>query len=887
MRRRLFLKHAAIAPAIGLALNSSAETGRQASSGQKTTVNLPSASERGRYHPGRIPNEYSLFLPGEREALKNSPRVLQIEPGLVKARVGSAEKNLKPGDAIEGWRLVTVLPWLNGTATAVFEKHVTHQGAIAYVTEAGEIANIPKRIGDLSEIRPRPTSSPHGVKFERPWPYVPGPDLLGDYILNSAEDPCYENVAALGPEMVGWTLVANEETAPEKSLWLEAGGKSRQCAESPQLTWAPDLKGRLFDPSRFLPSIYRAYMRYPDLYGYVPGYSKRTLLGGYLPAADIGVWNPTSQVGYEVMVILPVGVDARPIGRVRAMIPAKGARDIATSAGWLPVSGSEDFATPGNTGSPASPEGFVDRYWNGTAEDFFSALAGIWGYWQHFFEDKMKAEVPDEWLLDAARAGIVLSRCSYHGLEPTYQIGEGAYTKIPVSSHALFPVAHYLFVWAHELWNLTGEVDPYFQHYLDHYILPDGNFLYNTQDQVEATLDTGVFLENSARAYDYSHDIDALKKRLPALRRMMEFVLRRYRYTKEHFPPDDPRHGLIWGSPEADNGDPSDDYPESHAYFYQNASWTWRGLVEHARSLDRAGREHQDLELRKEAAEVAGVAREIRADIDRSLQKTLADRNPEMKEAGITPFTAFDTHRLPTDLGSYENHRYMMDWWTSDWGDPKLDAGHFRHRGLAGLQILGMNTNRDYPLTSNFMEHGTLAGRIRQDDYRPFLLTLYANLCYAMDTGNRYAPEDALLPGNYPGEGSPYAWSAVINSELLPTLGLRWLLCYEEHDQEVVHLQKAAPKHWFNPGESIRVTGCPTRFGHLCWHTESSGSQSQPRWRVTIEFAGPFAADLIVHLHPPGGGPLKKTSLGELRPHRVVLPAALLSGKGSVTLEIS
>jgi len=29
----------------------------------------------------------------------------------------------------------------------------------------------------------------------------------------------------------------------------------------------------------------------------------RTLLGGYLPAADIGVWNPRFQVGYEVMVI--------------------------------------------------------------------------------------------------------------------------------------------------------------------------------------------------------------------------------------------------------------------------------------------------------------------------------------------------------------------------------------------------------------------------------------------------------------------------------------------------------------------------------------------------------------------------------------------------------
>src|SRR5205814_968263 len=80
--------------------------------------------------------------------------------------------------------------------------------------------------------------------------------------------------------------------------------------------------------------------------------------------------------------------------------------------------------------------------------------------------------------------------------------------------------------------------------------------------------------------------------------------------------------------------------------------------------------------------------------------------------------------------------------------DPEIDAGHFKHRALAGEQIMGMNIDGDYPRTSNFMEHGTLAGRIRQEDCRPFLLALYGNLCYAMDSTNRYAREDALLPGN-------------------------------------------------------------------------------------------------------------------------------------------
>jgi hypothetical protein len=817
----------------------------------------------GKYRPGRITNEYNLFLPGEKEVLQSAPKVMAIDGATVKAQDRGQSQTLTVGESINGWQLVAILPWLNGVPTAVFEKHVTHQGAISYATEQGEIAHIPKRVGDLSKIRPRPVSPPEKLgEFKRPPKYIPGPDVYGKYILESNEDPCYENVAALGPEFIGWTLVANGDTGPEGAMWLEPDGSSREFGADPQSLWAPDMTGWLFEPPAFLDYIY----------DYVQGYSKRTAMGGYLPAADIGVWNPMFKAGYEVMAVLPQGQDAKPVGRVRVMRPQNPNR--ATSSG------------PDAQLASQGPE-FVEHFWNGSREDFFAALVGLWNQWHDFFEGRMRVEIPDPWLLDGARAGIALSRTSYRGLNPTYQIGEGAYTKIPERSHALFPVAHYEFVWVHQLWNLTDEVEPYFQHYLGHYILPDGNFLYNTQDQVEAPLNAGVFLENSARAYDYTGDIAALQKRLPVLRRMMEFVLKRYEYSKQVFPPDDPRHGLIWGSPEADNGDPKNDYPDSHPYYYQNAAWTWRGLTEHARCLARAGREHNDTKLEQESEKFAQIAAEMRPLIERSLKTVLARRNPAMKQAGITPFTPFDTNRKPARLTSYENHRYMMDWWTSDWGDAALDRGHFIHRKMAGEQILGLNTDGASVRTSNFMSHGTLSYLIRQDDYRPFLLTLYALLCYTMDSGSRYSPEDTYLPGGHPGEGSRYGWSAVINSELQPALGLRWLLCYEEHDRAVVHLQKAAPKHWFAAGEKIRVENCPTRFGHITWTTESlSGPGNSARWRCRLKFEKPFEADLILHIHPPGGQPLKSATPGNVQSARVVLKAATIAGKTELTIDI-
>lgn len=819
---------------------------------------------KGTYAPGRILNDYSLFLPGEKAALASVPVVTEISGGAIKARpadnrADSHETTLHPGESIDGWHLLAIAD-INGSETAVFEKHVTHRGAIAYVTAVeGAIAHIPKLVGDLAMIRPRPTNTPHGIRLERPAHYTPGLDLAGNYILNSNEDPCYENVAALGPEYIGWTLVANEESGPLQSLYLEADGKSRQLRNNPpQAAWAPDELGPIFNPDNFFPNDNE------QLWKYEKGYSKRTLLGGYAPVADTGVWNETYKCGYEAMVLLPPGEDARSMGRTRVMVP-------------------DDQISPGmKVYRDNDGRAFTDYYENCNPQSFFSALVGVWNRWHGFYQDSMPVEIPDSWLLDAARAGITLSRCSYRGLEPTYQVGEGAYTKIPERSHALFPVAHYEFIWAHQLWNLTESSDAYFQNYLDKYILPDGNFLYNTQDQVEAPLNVGLFLANSARAYFYTRNLEAFCKRLPVLDRMIGYVLQRYEYSKQRFPQDDRRYGLIWGSPEADLGDPRNDFPDSHPFYYQNAVVTWRGLNDHAKALAAAANEEPKLD--EQAKRFAGIAAEMRANIERSLAAALALRDAEMKAAGITPFTPNDVHRRPAELSSYENHRFMQDWFLADWGDAELDRGHLKHRELAGMQIVGLHTDGVSNRTSNFMDHGSLSVKIRQQDYRPFLLNLYALVCYAADSGNRYAPEDAFVPGSYAGEGSPYGWSAVINSTLQPALGLRWLLCYEESDADICHLQKAAPKHWFAEGEHISVDQCPTRFGTIGWKTLALPGR---KWKVSLKVPPSFSGDLHIHIHPPDGKPLASASLGKVQDAFVLLNRATLTGHAALEVDIA
>jgi hypothetical protein len=816
------------------------------------------SGQGGSYVPARIVNEYGEFLPGERDALAKPPMITKAGSIGVDLRTASNGRTLSVGEVIDGWRLLAVVE-MNGAQTAIFEKHATHRGAIAFVTaDRGTIALIPKGIGDLAKIRPRQISAPAEAQLRRPAHYVPGPDGPGEYILNSSEDPCYENVAALGPEFIGWTLVANEQGGPIRSLFLEPDGSSRELNnDSPQASWAPDEVSPVFDPKDLFPNDN------VHVWKYEKGFSKRTFLGGFTPIADIGVWNQQYQCGYEAIVLLPEGLDVKPIARVRIMIP-------------------EDQITPEMyIYRDAQNRAFMDRYVNGNAHSFFLALACIWNHWNNFFQESMPVTIPDDWLLDSARAGIMLSRCSYRGLEPTYQVGEGAYTKIPERSHALFPVAQYEFIWAQQLWGLTSSSDEYFQYYLDKYVLPNGNFLYNVQDQAEAPLNVGFFLANSARGYFYRRDLQVFVKRLPVLRRMTDYVLRRYEYSKERFAPGDPHYGLIWGSPEADLGDPLNEYPDSHPFYYQNAVGVWRGMHDHALALMAAAA--IDSTLASEATRFTEIATEMRTNIQRSLEITLAASSAEMKAAGITPFTPEDTQRDPKHLLSYENHRFMQDWFLADWGDQALDMGHLKHRSIAGMQLVGLHMDGVEQRTSNFMEHGTLAVKIRQEDYRSFLLTLYGLVCYAADSGNRYSPEDALIPGGYAGEGNKYWWSAVVNSVLQPTLGLRWLLCYEESDSDVCHLQKAAPKHWFKPGKRIAVERCPTRFGTVGWQTESLPGR---QWRILVKLPANFACTLKIHIHPNDGRPITTTSLGQIEKGYVVLSKGDLSNQRTLEIKI-
>lgn len=61
-----------------------------------------------------------------------------------------------------------------------------------------------------------------------------------------------------------------------------------------------------------------------------------------------------------------------------------------------------------------------------------------------------------------------------------------------------------------------------------------------------------------------------------------------------------------------------------------------------------------------------------------------------------------------------------------------------KHTQIAGYEIMGLHTDAAVSRKSNFMDHGTSSVRIREDDYRPFLLTHYALYCNVANSGTAF-----------------------------------------------------------------------------------------------------------------------------------------------------
>jgi len=617
-------------------------------------------------------------------------------------------------------------------------------------------------------------------------------DTLGEQVLAGGADPSYDACAALLPELLGYTFLANE--AASEVIYVAPDGTLGVAATE---SGPARLDQVLFDPRRHLPADAR------------PTNAARRLIGGYMPGIDYSFKDTRLGYGWqELAFIAPAAPELYVSFRV-----ARGAGGEATVS----------FRAGAEGLTPISPEWFRDR------RREFEA------HWQQVFADAMRLEAPAEAkVLNASLASLARAFVTHDGPKPRY--GVGLY-RDPKHNH--FPPATIGTANACVEWNLLDRARAHLDYYLDNAVRADGTFDYYGP----AVSEYGQLLDAVARYARRSRDAAWLRARVPVIERIIGLLLALRRHSQETHPRDDPRHGLLLGSPEADTRD-------QVGYYYAGSIWAWRGWLEVARAYALLGGDA----LRRRAADLGAECQSLRTDIDSSLEKSII-RTTSPIFVPPAPGIAHPFESMTADpVASYTNYRYWPEMLSADYLLPEWHDAIIAYRASHGGELLGTTRFLDRLDDWPYAHHACgllLRGRVRH-----FLLGFYGHLAIHHTRGTFMAYEQVAIRGK---AARSYVTDYCVPAQLVTPLLAKWMLVFEEPDADVLWLCRATPRRWLAPGPRVHVDRATTRWGPVSVSLEPK-SQSVVHARIQLPRAD-FPAQVRLCLRRPGAAPLRSVTV--------------------------
>jgi hypothetical protein len=129
---------------------------------------------------------------------------------------------------------------------------------------------------------------------------------------------------------------------------------------------------------------------------------------------------------------------------------------------------------------------------------------------------------------------------------------------------------------------------------------------------------------------------------------------------------------------------------------------------------------------------------------------------------------------------------------------------------------------------------------LQHDHVREFLLELYSLSAHQYTRGTWTAPETRRVDPKL--SAAPYCVPAQLSVPML----LRWLLAFEDPNSDTLWLCKAAPREWFEDGQTIAVSALPTRWGKIAFKITSHWRDHRIDAQITFTVRGPQETKLRV-----------------------------------------
>ncbi len=502
------------------------------------------------------------------------------------------------------------------------------------------------------------------------------------------------------------------------------------------------------------------------------------------------------------------------------------------------------------------------------ASAFFEALFHVHAVWKHDLNPAMKIDVPDSRIAALCLRSFSLQMITRVEDHPKYGYpplgGINVFGGYGYNNVDTFQDTFNSDVSAFMEWGMFDIAGRYIDDYFTNSVRDDGSI--DTRGPEIGQY--GKMLSVMGKYYALSNDSRLLRKYQKKLEAMVELFYTLRKEAKDR-PTTDISYGIVRGWTEHDSSLKIDPYRFMLPH-YSNNAFASRGFDDLGKAWIDISRKSSDAALGAEGRRMLEEADAMKKDMDASIAKSIdTTQNPPYLPAVAGDTPTYGKARayseiLETGLLTQPQAKIVMDHWAA-------------HGGTAfGLPRFGKDN------VGGFLDFGPAYVRLQFDAVREFILLYYAHMAHIYSPGTWTSVESAKMDGTV---GGPYCTPA---QDTIPIL-TKWMLVFEDPNEDVVWLARATPRDWLAPGKKIVVQSAPTRFGNISYEIHSAIDRKSVS--AMVDFPAGYKAATRLRCRVPEGKPIRSVTLNgapwtkfSAEQESISIPAG---AKAHIKLEIS